>query len=130
VPAVGPFLNVFAKLKGLRHPRPASLAALGAFVAGFSSVEAAIQASLWDDFSAYREAVEDGLVPRAEAIVIAAPNELWRHAKLIQIEAGPFKNPEELELGFDVDWDLDHTKGIGVARGGVTYANGSIQAWA
>lgn len=129
LPSVGPFSNVPVKLHGLRRPRPANLAVLRAFITGFTAVEADIQRSLWAEYTAYHEAVEDGLVPSEEAVVLSGPDALWLHAKMIQIEVGPFKNPQELELGFTVDWDIDHTKGIGVEDGKVTYTNGSIRAW-
>jgi hypothetical protein len=118
------------RLHGIFKPRPSALAAFKAFAPQFSRLEAEIQQALWPEYIAYRQAVDDGHIPAGESVIVSSPSDLWHHTKLIQIEIGPYRDPEALELGFGVDWDIDHTKGVGIARGKVTYVNGSIRAWA
>ena len=118
------------KLPGLLAPAPAALTAFASLHHYFPQLEPALQLALWPDYLAFRDAVAQGLVPGSDDISISEPASLWAHAALVHVQMGPFGNPQAAEVGFDVAWDPDHTKGIGVEDGRATYLNGSIRSWA
>ena len=127
---VGAHRRVFVKLPGLFRPSPTALAAFEALRDQYQSFLPAVQESLWSDYLAYREAVSAGEATEGALVSVQGPSAISAHVTLVHVEMEPYGVADTSQLGFDVAWDPDHTKGITIEHGRVVHLNGSIRAWA
>ena len=103
----------------------------------FESVESsypALKPQILAHFHEHYEPYADMLaeLPEDEAALVRsihAPEDLWTHARLIEVLVNAYGNAGTVELRYDTDWDIEHRLGVTISGGVVTDFCGSVGPW-
>lgn len=57
---------------------------------------------------------------------IKAPEDVWPHVRLVHVAVFQDRNELTLEMGYQADWDEEHTLGAFFSNGKLSHLNGSV----
>jgi hypothetical protein len=100
---------------GRSRPDSASLALARELPEKYATLQSEIQASLFQHYEPYREAVAEGAFPQHVIPFpeIANSDLIWSHVAIAFVRIGPLLTAgqmvDSVEVAYDVDWDREHT---------------------
>lgn len=101
-------------------PDPASIAMVQTLASDLPAWRASIAAALFEHLEPYAEADEENAFAH-----VRIPADVLPHARLAHVQVFPQEGELVLELGYDVDWDEEHTLGARFGQGRLVELNGS-----
>lgn len=116
-------------LRGTRRgPDPRSLQLAQDASAAYQSWQPAIAREMFEYYSPYAEAVENGEAePPEEGLPnIQSADDIWPFATIEFVQVMPLDGELTVEIGYRVDWDDEHTLGARWCNGQLIELNGSV----
>lgn len=108
-------------------PDPDAIELAKALALHYPSWQPALAAALHEHYSIYADAVASGdLTPEDELPAVGGPGDVWPHVQADFVLIAPLDSLLTLEIGYRVDWDVEHTLGARWRDGRLIELNGSV----
>ena len=109
-------------------PDPQALDIARTVPSSYADWQKLIAAAMFQHYAPYAEAVAAGeLVPPEEGLPnITRPEEVWSHTSVEFVAVIPLDGELNVEIGYRVAWDEEHTLGARLRNGRLIELNGSV----
>lgn len=94
----------------------------------FTSLMSAIQSALFEHYTPYREAIDEGRETGSPCPLLVNPEAVWPHVSPAHILVEPGGRVATIEIAFRVAWDIEHTVGTRFQEWQFIELNGSVRA--
>lgn len=105
---------------GVTQPDPASVALVQELASVLPEWRSSIAAALFGHLEPYAQADDDSAFAH-----VRLPEDVWPHVRLCHVSVFELSGMLTLELGYEVDWDEEHTLGARFQQGKLVELNGS-----
>jgi hypothetical protein len=124
--ALGAHHDVPLLISGQRGgPDLAALALAQELPTRYAGMQRTIENALFEHYQPYRDAFNAGQIDDPIAL-LANPPEVWPYVRSVHIIAAPVRGRLTIEIGYSVQWDIEHTLGAIVADWRLVELNGSV----
>jgi hypothetical protein len=96
----------------------------------YPQIRPQILAHFHEHYEPYAEML--AALPEHEATLVRSirnPEDLWTHARLVEVLVNAYGNAGTVELRYDTDWDTEHRLGVTISGGVVTDFCASVGPW-
>ena len=120
---LGASASVPLELAGSRNGVPEVRLHLARELIGrYDALRSSIQDGLFEHYKPYLEAPDDHAMP-----AIQSASEVWGYVAIAHVRIEPLAGIETVEIGFDTNWDVEHTPAARFQGWQLVEFNGSVQ---
>ena len=114
-------------LAGSREaPDPAALGLARELPHRFKLLMRDTQVGMFEHYAPYKEMIVAGEVADSLCPIIASPDAVWPHVTPAHVLVAPLAGVPQVEIAFNVEWDIDHTVAARFQNWRFVEFNGSV----